>query len=605
MIMNFKKRRFGSAQQTTGADTTQPVYRLRIMLAVFALVITLTTCGSGGDTPADAGGGDQEQSQAIDTIDTAAPVTSASPSGGTYDSYNKTLAVTLTCGDGTGSGCAATYYSITYDGIPPTLWTPYTRPISTRTTTNCATLNFYSVDNAGNTEPFKTEVYFLYPETATLSRVSVSSGGWQADHNSYRPFISADGLKYVVFYSYASNFVAGDIKWNSDIFLRDIQSGTTFRVSEGFDGSQPDADSWSPSVSDNLRYVAFRSAATNLVPSDTNNAVDVFVYDIQTGTTERVNVATGVAQSSGDTTPFDNPDGSTMDGWYPPSMSADGRYVAFSSAASDLVSNDNNGVWDVFVHDRWTHATERVSVNANGEEDTRDSEGAAISADGRYVAFRTGGQLDVNRSTGWGSYPVTYPINIYVRDRENSTTSLISIATDGTLSNNNNYPPSITSDGRYVIFPSAAKTLAGWDAAAGDWVDTNGLDDIFVRDMQTGTTERVNVATGGAQGNGPSYWGAISDDGRYVTFSSSASNLTFGDTNGARDVFVRDRRTDITIHVVMAYDGTNPNARSLAPSISSDGQYIAFDSLAGNLIQDDTNNSWDIFRLVNPLYALP
>lgn len=575
------------------------LHTIRVFYFAALLGVILAGCGGSGGVNSGNGNGNNNGG------DTTAPVTLASLPGGTYDSYNKTLAVTLTCSDDTGSGCAATYYSITYNGVLPTSWTPYTGPINTSTPTNSVTLNFYSVDNAGNTEPFKTEIYFLYPEAVTLSRVSVSSGGWQTDHNSYHPFISADGLKYVAFYSYASNLVAGDIKWNTDIFLRDVQNGTTLRVSKGYNGSQADSDSWSPSISDNNRYVAFRSYASSLVPNDTNAAVDVFVYDIQTGTTERVNVGTGGAQSAGDATPFDNPDGSTMDGWYPPAMSADGRYVAFSSNAPDLVPNDNNGVWDVFVHDRQTGITERVSVNANGVGTSRDSEGAAISADGRYVAFRTGGQLDVNRSTGWGSYPVTYPINIYLRDRQNSTTTLVSISTGGTLSNNNNYPPSITADGRYVIFPSAAKTLAGWDVAANDWVDTNGLDDVFVRDMQTGKTERVSVATGGGQGSGPSYWGAISDDGRYVSFSSSASNLTEGDTNGVRDVFVRDRWTDTTRHVVMAYDGTNPTARSLAPSISSDGQYIAFDSLAGNLIQGDTNNSWDIFRVLNPLYTLP
>lgn len=576
-------------------------------IVFFLLIATgalLAGCGSSLLKSADSG---QAHLQNSDNIDTTAPFTSASPPGGTYDSYHKTLAVTLACNDGAGSGCAATYYSITYAGNTSISWTLYTGPINASTTTNCANLHFYSVDNAGNAEPSKTAIYFLYPELSRFSRVSVSSDGWQTNHNSFHPFISADGLKYVAFYSYANNLVLEDLGaiFGAAIFLRDVQNGTTFRVSRGYDGSRPDGNSWSPSISDNNRYVAFRSGATNLVPGDTNLAVDVFVYDLQNGTTERVNLATGGAQSSGDTAPFDNPDGSTMDGWYPPAMSANGRYVAFSSAAADLVPDDNNGMWDVFVHDRQTGTTERVSVNANGVEDVRDSEGAAISANGRYVAFRTGGQLDVNKPTGWGGFPVTYPINIYLRDRLSGTTTLISTATDGTLSNNNNYPPSITADGRYIIFPSSAKTLAGWDAAANNWVDTNGLDDVFVHDRQTGITERVSVATGGVQGNGPSYWGAISDNGRYVTFSSSSTDLTVDDANGARDVFVRDRWTDTTVRVVMAYDGTDPNARSLAPSISSNGEYIAFDSLAGNLIQNDTNNAWDIFHLLNPLYVSP
>jgi Tol biopolymer transport system component len=284
------------------------------------------------------------------------------------------------------------------------------------------------------------------------------------------------------------------------------------------------------------------------------------------GNTTRVSVASDGTQANG--------------GSFTPSISANGRYVAFASIAVNLVSGDTNGVQDIFVHDRQTGATTLVSVAIDGSEGNGDSEEVSISADGRYVAFRS-----------WASNLVSGDTNnlpdIFVRDRQTGQTTRVSVASDGTQANNFSFEPSISADGRYVAFMSWANNLVSGDTN-GDW-------DIFVHDRQTGATIRVSVATGGGQAAGRSQRPSISADGRYVAFASSASNLVSGDTNNHPDIFVHDRQTGVTMRVSVASDGTQTYVFSFDPSISADGRYVAFGSEADNLVSGDTNGRYDIF----------
>src|SRR5688572_4209052 len=185
------------------------------------------------------------------------------------------------------------------------------------------------------------------PVAPATERVSVGSGGSQGDGTSHASAISADG-RYVAFASWASNLVAGDTNGSGDVFVRDRQTGTTERVSVASGGSEGDADSWEPAISADGRYVAFSSSASNLVPDDTNGTFDVFIRDRQTGTTERVSVASDGSEGNA--------------GSWEPVIGADGPDVAFSSLADNLVPGDTNGVMDVFVRDRQAGTTERISV---------------------------------------------------------------------------------------------------------------------------------------------------------------------------------------------------------------------------------------------------
>ncbi len=411
----------------------------------------------------------------------------------------------------------------------------------------------------------------------TIERVSVASDGSQA--SGEEPSISSDG-RYAAFSSRSSNLVPNDNNAQGDIFVRDRQTNTTSRVSIASDGTEGNGVSVYPSISGDGRYVAFRSAATNLVPNDTNGYPDIFVHDRQTNTTTIVSISNNGIQSNYFS--------------HFPSISGDGRYVTFCSGASNLVTNDTNSCNDIFVHDRKTHTTTRISIASNGTQGDAASNWNSISSNGRYVAFYSDATNLVTNDTNNRS-------DIFVHDLKTHTTTRVSIASDGTEGNgmSSPVPPRISGDGRYVAFCSFASNLIP--------NDTNSSMDIFVRDRQTNATTRVSIASDGTQGNGASDEPSISNDGRYIAFASGATNLVPNDTNGQYDIFVRDRQTNTTAIVSIAYDGTPANGTSVTrpPSISGNGGYIAFQSSASNLVPNDTNGMDDIFVADNPLYTPP
>ena len=413
------------------------------------------------------------------------------------------------------------------------------------------------------------------PAYQVTIRESVSSLGAQADTGAFNPAISADG-RFVAFASAATTLVPGDVNGRSDVFVKDLRSGAIDLASVSTVGAQGNQDSpYPPSISGDGRFVAFVSNATNLVAGDTNGDTDVFVRDRQTGTTERVSRSSGGAQGNGD----------SGTGGYP-SISDDGRFVAFSSLATNLVAGDTNGVEDIFVHDRQTGTTERVSVSTGGTEGNGPTSFCAISADGRYVGFGCSASNLVPGDTNgfW---------DVFLRDRTAGTTTLVSVSFSGgptSFSAGVLVAPRVSGDGRYVLFESAA-----FDIVAGD---ANGVRDFFVRDLVAGTTELVSVSTGGVQANfGPSisFVADMTPDGRFVTWSSKASNLVAGDTNGLEDVFVRDRQLGTTERWSVSTSGVEANAESISGTLSDDGRRFMFQSLATNLVTGDTNAAMDAF----------
>jgi len=288
------------------------------------------------------------------------------------------------------------------------------------------------------------------------------------------------------------------------------------------------------------------------------------------GLTSRVSVRSSGAQANGS---------STLG-----SMTPDGRFVAFVSSAPNLVPGDANGREDVFVHDRMTGATERVSVASDGSEGHSIyypmSASPALSADGRFVAFSSiaTGLVPDDTNATW---------DVFVHDRMTGTTERVSVASDGSQVHNGIYScdgsVSISADGRYVAFTSDAPTLVPGD--------TNNRCDVFVHDRATGATERVSVASDGSEADGDSSQATISGDGAVVAFRSGAGNLVPGDTNSCPpftgscpDIFVNDRTTGITERINVASDGTQANAESFAPAVSSDAGLVAFASYATNLV---------------------
>ncbi|MDQ3991052.1 MAG: hypothetical protein M3245_01910 [Actinomycetota bacterium] len=287
---------------------------------------------------------------------------------------------------------------------------------------------------------------------------------------------------------------------------------------------------------------------------------------VRPGGTERVSVSSAGAE------------GDAFSG--APAISGDGRYVAFASSASNLVSGDANGVDDVFVHDRVTGRTERVSVSSTGEEANGVSADPVIDADGRHVAFTSGASNLVPGDTN-GDY------DVFVRDLAAGVTELVSVASTGHQATGSSNDAAISADGRHVAFSSGASNLVPGD--------TNGWGDAFVRDRQAGTTVRASLATGGVEadlgGGDPS----ISPDGRHVAFGSIATNLDGLDATVGGEIYLRDLDKDTTVRVSVAHDGSPANDQSVGASVSAGGRFVAFRSSASNLVPGDRNSIPDFF----------
>lgn len=344
------------------------------------------------------------------------------------------------------------------------------------------------------------------------------------------------------------------------------------RVSLASDGTEGNDSSavFGNYVSGNGRYVAFGSLASNLVPGDTNNATDIFVYDLLTKQMERVSVASDGTQGNEVSV---NSVG----------MSKDGRYVVFHSRASNLVPGDTNGQDDVFIRDRQAGITQRVSIGSDGTQgDNFSGFGYVyVSDDGRSVAYESLSSNLVPNDTNLKN-------DVFVFDRQTNENHRVSVASDGTQGNNGSYVLDMSPDGRYILFSSSATNLI-----AGD---TNNSSDVFMYDMQTGQTIRLSLGTGGIQGNGDSDDGAFSDDGRFIGFTSLASNLVSGDTNNAEDVFVFDRQNKTTTRVSVSSNGSqSPGGYIFGTSISPDGRFVVFATIADGLVPGDTNGLWDVF----------
>ncbi len=410
---------------------------------------------------------------------------------------------------------------------------------------------------------------------ARTERVNLSSDGEQSNGAPFKAALSADG-RYVAFGSAADDLVADDTNGVVDVFVRNLETGLTTRVSLSTAGDEGDAASFYPSISADGRYVAFRSFADNLVDGDHNRVEDVFVHDRLIGTTERVSVA--------DTGEEANASAISS------SISGDGNVVLFTSAATNLVAGDRNGVADVFVRDRSAGRTLRVSAGRFGEANAR-SEGSSISASGRVVGFRSFATNLVRGDTNRLA-------DDFVRDWVTGTTVRVNVSSAGAQANGPSFRVMVSKDGRFAGFRSRATNLVPGD--------TNRALDVFVHDLLTARTTRISVASGGGQADPRGFSRPIlrtwfmsrpflSTSGRYAAYSSRAANLVGGDTNRLPDVFAYDRFSGRTTRVSVATGGGQANGGSYVAGISGDGRVVAFLSSATNLVPGDTNGQSDVF----------
>jgi hypothetical protein len=479
------------------------------------------------------------------------------------------------------------------------------------------------------------DIYVVSIATGAINRVSVSNAGAQAAQRSRRPSISRNGQR--VSFDSSAELAAGGTTQFEQVYLRDLDLQTTTLVSVNNQGSNGNRDEFEARLSGNGQVVSFGSSSTDLDPPDTNNLSDRFVRDLTGNTTERISLADASgpfpSQANGDST-------SSIRGQR--QLSADGRFLVTQTTAKNLGFLNLTGTSNQIVRvDRQGNLVRLISADINGAQAISAAFDPAISADGRFIVFRSsttnlvvgdsnnasdifwldadnGGLERVNLGPGnvqgLGGATTTLPSvaddgnaiafvsnqnnlvvgdsnaaqDIFVRDRATSTTTRVSVDSAGAQANGLSDFPVISANGRFVVFSSLASNLVAGDAG--------GFQDIFRHDRQTGQTVLVSQSSTGTQGNNNSFISAISADGNRIAFSSSATNLVNGDSNARTDIFVRDVTQGTTTLVSVSSAGELGNGTCSVPSISADGQVVTFLSGANNLVSGDNNNLNDLFR---------
>ncbi|MEW6158418.1 MAG: hypothetical protein AB1813_13375 [Verrucomicrobiota bacterium] len=450
------------------------------------------------------------------------------------------------------------------------------------------------------------DLFAYHVASEALSLISGRDGTIEAEtaqeaSNLDRGAINRSGDR-IVFTSTASDHVAEDENFVADVFVRDLGTRHTSIVSVKADGAgSGNSFSIQPVISLDGNAIAFASRAGDLVSGDGNNRTDIFLRDLRQATT---------VLASRSLNPVDGASANSS----APSISADGRRVAFQSSANNLVASDSNGKSDVFVFDAQADAVRLVSINSIGTGTGSDaSSNPQISPDGRWVVFQSSAPNLV-------SPEVTAGFNrIYVRDLETAKTRLLNVGSAIIVGATHPREFAIATGNRFVVFTGGNRgsffrhdlllnvnALVHTNAAAavisddGRWIAIEELSasspvQVSVIDMNSGTLLRASVNNAGASGNNASFSPSLSPNGRYVAFMSRANNLVANDTNGVTDVFLRDVVSGTTLRLSAPSSGENANQISSRPQFSVDGRVIVFQSFASNLAEKDFNGTRDLF----------
>jgi Tol biopolymer transport system component len=395
-------------------------------------------------------------------------------------------------------------------------------------------------------------------ELVSINTDGTGNGG--ADPYANNP-MSRDG-RWVVFSSVSSTLVAGDVNGNDDVFVRDRQTGINLLMSVASDGTQGNDASFLPAISGDGRFVAFSSAADNLVAGDTNRYRDVFLHDRDpdgNGIFDEGNATTILISRRTD-------GGQSDDVSTDPVISGDGSTVVFESGSN--LTPDSDGTIQLFAYDVASGTLTCVSVGYDGDPSGGDSRHASLSDDGRLVAFESrSGRLVQDDSNG--------RMDVFVRDRQAGVTTRVSVATDGTQGDDDSYDAAISADGSLVAFASDARNLVPGDL--------NGNADVFLHDPVAGTTELASILSDGTQAAGASRHPVLSGDGGLLAFDTLANNLVPLDPNGKSDVVLRDRSTGTFETISANCMGGTANGPSSLPALTPDGRFVSLFSDATNL----------------------
>lgn len=339
----------------------------------------------------------------------------------------------------------------------------------------------------------------------------------------------------------------------------------TDRLVTGVGGAPIDGNCKDVSVSSDGRFIAFSSTATNLVANDTNGKEDVFLYDVDMQTIVRCSVDSNGVEGNNNS--------------FTPSVSDDGMYVTFTSSSTNLAADDTNSVLDVFVYNTQTGTTTLVSRHSDGTLGDGASYDCKISGNGQFIVYRSLATNLIDTDTN-------SRLDIFMLDMNDSSTTRVSVSTDGIEGNGDSIQPSISRDGTMVAFASTANNLSG--------LDGNLVSDIFVRNITLGTTSIASLTSTGGSSTGASVEPCMSPDGTCVAFRSTASNLMPLDSNGVDDIFKYNIMTSELSRISVSSANAQANALCSSPRISEDGRFVSYLSSSSTLATKDTNDVTDV-----------